>query len=390
MIARIFIYLLLVIILPDLYAYRHWLRRRTDLMPWLQWLWWLPGTVMTIYTIALAIQPDFAPDNIVWLNTYLFLFGLTVAPKFIFVCCSLCGRLLRHLFGWRRNWGNYAGLIAATGILYILLRGSMVDIDDLKIRHIDLTFATLPEAFDGYRIVQFSDAHVGSLPEHLLSRAIDSINAQHTDAVVFTGDLVNKSAGETDRYLPTLASIHAADGVFSVLGNHDYSMYIEASDAEKRANELRLREKERQMGWHLLLNEHTIIRRGADSLVIAGEENNGGKSFPRRGHLGRTMQGIAPTAFVVMLQHDPADWRKSILPHSHAQLTLSGHTHGGQVSLFGLRPTRLTGTEDLGLYRDDNRYLYVSAGLGGYVPFRYGVTPEIVVITLHKQPTKQK
>ena len=390
MIARIFIYLLLVIALPDLYVYRHWLRRRTDLTPWLRWLWWLPGTAMAVYTVALAVQPDFAPDNIVWINTYLFLLGLTVAPKFIFVCCSLCGRMLRRLFGWRRNWGDYAGLIAATGILYILLRGSMVDIDDLKIRHIDLTFASLPEAFDGYRLVQFSDAHVGSLPEHLLSRAVDSINAQKADAVVFTGDLVNKSAREADRYLPTLASIRAADGVYSVLGNHDYSMYIKASDAEKRANEQLLRQKEQQMGWHLLLNTHKVIRRDADSLVIAGEENNGGKRFPRRGNLRRTLQGIAPTAFVVMLQHDPSDWRKSILPRSHAQLTLSGHTHGGQVCIFGFRPTRLTASEDLGLYRENDRWLYVSAGLGGYVPFRYGVTPEIVVITLHKQQTEQK
>lgn len=390
MIARIFIYLLLVIALPDLYAYRHWLRRRTDLTPWLRWLWWLPGTVMAVYTVALAVQPDFAPDNIVWINAYLFLLGLTVVPKFIFVCCSLCGRLLRHLFGWRRNWGNYAGLIAVTAILYVLLRGSMVDIDDLKIRHIDLTFASLPEAFDGYRLVQFSDAHIGSLPEHLLSRTVDSINAQRADAVLFTGDLVNKRAEETDRYLPTLASIHAADGVYSILGNHDYSMYIKASETEKRANEQLLRQKEQQMGWNLLLNTHKVIRRGADSLVIAGEENNGGKNFPRRGDLGRTLQGISPKAFVVMMQHDPSDWRKSILPHSHAQLTLSGHTHGGQVSIFGFRPTRLTAGEDLGLYCENGRWLYVSAGLGGYVPFRYGVTPEIVVITLHKPQAKQK
>lgn len=390
MIARIFIYLLLVIALPDLYAYRHWLRRRTDLPSWLRWLWWLPGSVLTIYTIVLAAQPDFAPDNIVWLNIYLFLFGLTAAPKFIFVFFSLCGRLLKHWLGWRRNWGNYAGLIAATGILYVLLRGTMADIDDLKIRHIDITVASLPEAFDGYRIVQFSDAHIGSLPEHLLSRAVDSINAQQGDIVVFTGDLVNKSAKEIDRYQPTLASIHATDGVYSILGNHDYSMYIKATDAEKRANEQRIQQKEREMGWHLLLNEHDIIRRGTDSLVIAGEENNGSKRFPRRGDLGRTLQGINTTAFIVMLQHDPADWRKSILPHSHAQLTLSGHTHGGQISLFGIRPTQLSGSEDLGLYREGQRWLYVSAGLGGYVPFRYGVTPEIAVITLHRQQAKQK
>ena len=96
------------------------------------------------------------------------------------------------------------------------------------------------------------------------------------------------------------------------------------------------------------------------------------------------MRGISAQSFVVMLQHDPSAWRRSILPKSKAQLTLSGHTHGGQASFFGWRPTELLGREDAGLYREGNRALYVSTGLGGFVPFRFHMDPEVVVITLKK------
>ena len=138
------------------------------------------------------------------------------------------------------------------------------------------------------------------------------------------------------------------------------------------------------VGWNLLLNDNCIVRRSADSIVIAGEENDGRPPFPRKADLSKTLHGISAQSFVVMLQHDPSAWRRSILPKCKAQLTLSGHTHGGQASIFGLRPTELLGKEDAGLYREGNRALYVSTGLGGFVPFRFHMDPEVVVITLKK------
>lgn len=383
MIARILIYILLAIVLPDAYVYMRYLRRRDDLPLWIWLLWWAPGVLMICYTLGLALVPDFAPDHTVWLNTYLFLLGLIVVPKFVFTLCSLLGRMVRHLLGLRRNWGNYVGLLLSLCLIYILLRGSMVEVNRLKVRHVDLTFDALPKAFDGYRIVQFSDAHVGTLNEELLRHAVDSMCAQNADLIVFTGDLQNKKPDEVGRYRSLLAMLRACDGVYSVLGNHDYSMYIDADDAVKRANERQLIRTEAALGWRLLRNEHVVLRRGCDSIVIAGEENDGGKRFPCKGNIRKTLAGVQSESFVVMLQHDPSSWRRSILPDSHAQLTLSGHTHGGQISLFGFRPIRLTVKEDLGLYREGSRCLYVTAGLGGFVPFRYGVPPEVVVFTLH-------
>lgn len=385
MIARIFIYLLLAIVLPDLYVHLRYLRRRGDLPRWLHALWWLPCAVLCAYTVALASIKNFAPVDVFWLNLYLFLVGVVVAPKFVFVLSSVVGLGLRRLFHLRRNWGNYVGTVLVLCTLMAVIEGSMFGTRQFQVRRVSLSFPDLPPAFDGYRLVQFSDAHVGSSSKDFLRLVVDSINAERADAVVFTGDLQNMLPSEIQPYAAVLSAIRARDGVFSVLGNHDYSMYVDATPAEKRALEQATIERERALGWTLLRNGHATLRRGADSLVVAGEENGGTRRFPRKDDLSRTLQGVGPGAFVVMLQHDPSAWRRSILPDSRVQLTLSGHTHGGQMSIFGVRPTSFGGKEDCGLYNDGLRYLYVSSGIGGFVPFRLGMKPEIVVLTLRRQ-----
>lgn len=387
MIARIFIPIILAIVLPDLYFDLHYLRRSPWRIWWKRLLWWLPSIGLLGYTVALASIRNFAPDDLFWLNLYLFLVGSIVTPKAIFAFCSGLGLLYCRLTHTRNNWGNLVAPPLCLFSLYILIYGSTLGFRKLEVRHIDIYSRELPKAFDGYRIAQFTDAHVGTLTGNrykMLTRVIDSLNAQNADAIVFTGDLQNMQPSELYPVQDLLKSLHAKDGVFSVLGNHDYSQYIKADPAVKAANEREVISRERQFGWTVLLNEHHTIRRGKDSLVIAGEENDGLPLFPDRGDINKTLEGISPSAYVVMLQHDPSAWRRSILPKSQVQLTLSGHTHGGQIQLFGLRPTMLTSKEDYGLYLDGNRALYVSAGISGLIPFRFGIPGEIAVITLHK------
>ena len=387
MIARIFIPIILAIVLPDLYFDLHYLRSSSWRIWWKRLLWWLPSIGLLGYTVALASIRNFAPDDLFWLNLYLFLVGSIVTPKAIFAFCSGLGLLYCRLTHTRNNWGNLVAPPLCLFSLYILIYGSTLGFRKLEVRHIDIYSRELPKAFDGYRIAQFTDAHVGTLTGNrykMLTRVIDSLNAQNADAIVFTGDLQNMQPSELYPVQDLLKSLHAKDGVFSVLGNHDYSQYIKADPAVKAANEREVISRERQFGWTVLLNEHHTIRRGKDSLVIAGEENDGLPPFPDRGDINKTLEGISPSAYVVMLQHDPSAWRRSILPKSQVQLTLSGHTHGGQIQLFGLRPTMLTSKEDYGLYLDGNRALYVSAGISGLIPFRFGIPGEISVITLHK------
>lgn len=383
MIARIFVFVILATLLPDIYVYRRYLRHRFDLAPWQRLLWWLPGAAMIAFTVVYSMIDDFAPANLTVFNAYLFMLGLVVLPKVLFVLSSLAGRLARRIFRLRRNWGNYIGLVLVLGELYVLFTGTMAGPDHLRVRRVTIEAAGLPRAFDGYRIVQFSDIHLGSMRAELLERAVTEMNSLHPDLIAFTGDIQNMRPQELTRYAPILARLHAEDGIYSVLGNHDYTQYVpKLSEEQKRQNEGMTRDFQTSLDWNLLLNDRRILRRGQDSIVIAGEENDGRPPFPQKADIRRTLRGIAPSSFVVMLQHDPSAWRRSILPQSHVQLTLSGHTHGGQMSLFGLRPTELTGTEDDGLYREGDRALYVSTGLGGFVPFRFHMDPEVVEITL--------
>lgn len=385
MIARISLLIILAALLPDFYIYCRYLRHRPGLSLWARILWWLPSIALLSMTLAYSSLHNFAPSNLTWFNVYLFMLGIAVLPKLLFMLCSLAGTALMRVFGWKRNWGNYAGLLLVLAQFYILIAGSMSGPDKLRIKQVTIAFDDLPAAFDGYRIAMFSDAHLGSMKEELLQRVVSDINSQAPDMVVFAGDLQNMRPHELVKHAPTLIHLHADDGIYSVLGNHDYATYVKVDDSVKTEYESMTRKFEYSINWDLLLNERRIIRRGNDSIVIAGEENDGQPPFPSHANLRKTLHGISPHSFVIMLQHDPSAWRRSILPGCNAQLTLSGHTHGGQFSLFGLRPTKFKYSEDDGLYHEGKRCLYVSTGIGGLVPFRFNMPPEVVVITLKKK-----
>ena len=383
MIARISIIILLVTLLPDIYMYRRYVKRRLGNV-WARIAWWLPTLLIMVSTIGVSLTRDFAPHNLTLFNTYLFITALVVLPKLTFVLCSLAGRLARRMLKLRRNWGNYVGLVLVLAELYILFHGTMVGTDRLNVRQVTIEFDDLPKAFDGYRIAQFTDVHLGSMKDELMLRAVTAIDDMRPDLIVFTGDIQNMGPDELPRFAQTLKRLKARDGVMSVLGNHDYSRYVNVSPEEALRNERMTRDFETSVGWQLLLNDNRIVRRGSDSIVIAGGENDGRPPFPAKADLKKAMRGIHAKSFVVMLQHDPSAWRRHILPLTNAQLTLSGHTHGGQISLFGLRPTELVGKEDDGLYVEGKRKLFVSTGLGGFVPFRFYMNPEVVEITLKK------
>lgn len=391
MITRILIPVLLIIILSDLYIDRRLLRRRTRYLWWQRLLWWLPGILMCAYSLLVALSRDFAPSSITVLNIYLLLLGVVVLPKFVFALCSLLGWGHCRFHHTKNNWGNLIGLLLGVVIIFIVVYGSTFGFRKLVVRHVVYRSADLPEAFNGYKIVQFSDAHVGTYGDGstaLLAKFVDSINAQKPDVILFTGDLQNMQPKELYPVMPILSSLEAKDGVFSVLGNHDYSDYIKADAAVKVANERELVSRERQFGWTLLLNENKVIRRGNDSIVIAGMENDGRPPFPQKGDLKKTLAGVGKSAFVIMLEHDPTAWRRKILPESNAQLTLSGHTHAMQFSIFGFSPASFVYDEWGGMYYEGKRALNVSVGMGGFIPFRFGASNEIVVITLEKKPAK--
>ena len=201
--------------------------------------------------------------------------------------------------------------------------------------------------------------------------------------IVFTGDLQNIQPKDILPHQSILSQLKAKDGVYAVLGNHDYANYVSCNEAKKAENCRQTINLERQMGWTLLLNEHRTIKRGKSQIIIAGMENDGdGIHFPQKGQIKKTLKGVTNKDFTILLEHDPSSWRRKIIPDSRAQLTLSGHTHNMQFALFGWSPISVTGKEVNGWYQEESQSLFVTAGLGGLIPFRFGATGEIVVITL--------
>ncbi len=327
---------------------------------------------------------------------------ILVLVGMVFFVCWLIGWCAMHLFHTQRNYGVWAGGAVVLFAAYIIIYGCTIGFGKLDVRRITFASAELPKEFDGYRIVHFSDAHLGTYGlsrQHLLARNVDSINALRPDLIVFTGDIQNLEPSEILPQMQILSRLKAKDGVISCLGNHDYPIYVrDASPRQKAAN---LRETiglQRQMGWTVLLNENVRITRDSGnsggsaaekpSIVVAGMENDGdGRRFPRMGDIAKTLRGVSDTDFVVMLQHDPTHWRDKILKESHVQLTLSGHTHASQFMLLGWSPVQYFYDDWAGVTNIGGRAINVSTGMGGFIPFRFGVPGEICLITL-KSETK--
>lgn len=257
-------------------------------------------------------------------------------------------------------------------------------------RHLIVRRATcvsplLPKAFDGYKVLQLSDIHIGTYLRNrkFIDKLVRMVNEQHADLIVFTGDLVNVSAEEVIPFQHALSQIKAPDGVFSIMGNHDYCEYV--PDPTKRTiekNQTVLKYLEGKIGWKLLLNEHVLIRRGGSEIALIGVENISRPPFPDYGDLKKAMMGLPRGMFKILLSHDPSHWRRGVLRQTDIALTLSGHTHAGQMRVGRLSPSKAAYQEWGGKYVEGGSMLYVSTGIGGTVPFRLGAWPEINVITL--------
>ena len=282
------------------------------------------------------------------------------------------------------RWGLVALLVPPLVIAY----GTLVERNRFEVKEVVLEFDDLPESFDGYRIVHLSDIHARSFSRRAkqMQKAVDRINGTDPDLVAFTGDLITLTPDEIDPIAPSLRNLKVKDGVVSVLGNHDYGIYADTSGTLVDD----LIAKERDMGWTLLMNEHKVLHKGLDSIVVVGVENTSPSHFfPSNGDLTKATEGTEG-AFRIVLTHDPLHWESEILGQDYP-LTLSGHTHAMQLSLFGWSPSSLMFKYSDGLYTSDdgNQHLYVNVGLGETIfPARIGARPEITLITLKKTGCK--
>lgn len=332
---------------------------------------------------------------IMWmLYTFLSLF----IPKLLYALFSLLSRV--SLF-WRAKHLSvlkYIGGVLAIVSFVAIWWGALVTRNDIEVTCQTVKFENLPKSFDDYKIVHISDIHAGTwgTDTAFLSNMVDIVNALNPDLVLFTGDIVNRNTKEIYPFVNALSRLKAKQGVYSVLGNHDYGDYMDWSSAiERERNNRELIDVQNKMGWRMLNNEHCWVRKDNDSIAIIGVENWGEPPFSVYGDLRKAYSNLNDENFKVLLTHNPEHWKREVSEISNIDLSLSGHTHGMQFVLqFGdwkWSPAVWKYKEWGGLYTKENPEgkelkLYVNIGLGEVaLPFRLGATPEVTLITLKKE-----
>ncbi len=265
---------------------------------------------------------------------------------------------------------------------------SRARVHNYRLHTVEVWIPHLPAAYDGFKVGQVSDMHLGSFKGgDAVKRGIEILMSGDPDLVVFTGDLVNYRAGEAREHFGTLAGIEAPYGIFSILGNHDYGEYVRwPSPAEKARNFSIMKQIHKELGW----NENRMVQKDGDPLAIIGVENWGRGKFMKYGNLEKACRGTGSASVKILLTHDPTHWEDRIVgKYPGIDLTFAGHTHGFQFGIetgrFKWSPSQYRYKYWAGLYYENGQYLYVNRGFG-YLHFtgRVGILPEVTIVILRK------
>ena len=291
----------------------------------------------------------------------------------------------------------YTGLALVLLFCGTMLYGYWFGRKQLRLTETTYTSTQVPVAFNDYKIVHISDLHLSSFADSpaFLQRIIDTINAQQPNLICFTGDFVGFGVEEAIPFTQTLRQLHAKDGIMSVLGNHDFALYhhgMTEAEKEEKVNQLTAYQRD-TLRWQLLRNQSYVIQRDSAYLQIIGVDNTScqGQGFQtiNKGDLAKAMRLLGDETkgdgLQILLSHDPSHWRGEVVPQTDIPLTLSGHTHAGQVRLLGYPLSSLMFTESEGWYHNAGQALYINTGLGCTLPVRIGVPAEITVITLQAE-----
>jgi uncharacterized protein len=410
---QFYIIVTIVILAIDLYVFQAFRTAFRDSAPSTQslvkFLYWGFTSVVLLSIYSTVFMEMFHKPNA--FRTYFFavMLLLTVSKLFIviFLLTDDLGRIARWVFSlFQPESERLAGMpisrlkfISQLGIFIGLMpfvfgvHGMISNAYNYQFRRIRLKLPNLPDAFKGLKIIQLSDIHSGSFTAtEPIMRAIEKINNEQPDLIFFTGDLVNNVAKEMEPYIDIFSKLQAKEGVYSILGNHDYGDYMRWEHPDDKLKNFEyLKDIQKQMGWNLLLDENRLLQRGNDSLAIIGVQNWSSKMrFPKYGDLAKAVRGTETASVKLLLSHDPSHWDAQVCTeYPDIDATFSGHTHGAQFGVeipgFKWSPSQYFYEQWAGLYQKANRYLYVNRGFGfiGY-PGRVGILPEVTIFELHK------
>lgn len=402
--------LLAAVLLPlftlfvDVYLYVS-IRRKRGARDWTTITYGFSALLCWCALAVILISPRRSADgDIMAIMWALYAYISVYIAKFAIVLFSLIG-LIPVIFD-KKKWrlGLFVGLPLGLIIFFTLCYGALIGRYEMGVKRVSVRSEKLPDAFDGYTIVQFSDAHVGTwgCDTVFVSRLVDSINALRPDLIAFTGDLVNRKTDEVRPFINVLKRLKARDGVVSVLGNHDYGDYITwNSPEEKKANLDSLKVLQRRLGWKMLNNEHLFVHRGNDSIAVIGVENWGEPPFAAYGDISKAypsspekLYHINDHNFKILLSHNPEHWNRHISKETNIDLTLSGHTHAMQLILslgsWRWSPSQYIYQQWGGMYdrktdKGETVRIYVNIGCGEVgMPYRIFAPSEITEITLKR------
>ena len=346
---------------------------------------------MIRYLLSVRNKQEYYPY---WSNVFVsFGFGWIVA-KLLLIPVLLIGDAVGYLGTLEINqYIDYSGAIASFSLIVFLVYGVVFGKYHFKTRTVEVDIKNLPKAFDGFKVVQISDAHLGTFDSISgFNKGIEAIKATKPDLLLFTGDLVNNLATEAEPYIDYFKALKAKHGKFAILGNHDYADYMQwPNELDKKKNLERLHEIHSEMGFRLLDNEHVKIEKENETFYLAGIENWGLPPFPQYGDLEKALNNIPKNVPTLLMSHDPSHWDAQVKNHKHAiALTMSGHTHGMQFGIdlpfFKWSPVKFKYPKWAGLYSEGKKHLYVNRGFGflGF-PGRSGIRPEITELILRTE-----
>jgi predicted MPP superfamily phosphohydrolase len=291
---------------------------------------------------------------------------------------GLLGLLGGLPFGHALTTGRIAAgvvLVAVSSILFAGYFGSR----RLVVREVEVVVPDLADAFDGLRIAQLSDLHVGPhTPRRFLARVLETTRRMAPDLIAVTGDLIDDRAEDVAVYARTLGELDAPLGVFVIPGNHDVYAGWEEVEHALRSSDV----------GTVLVNDVALVSRDGETLALLG---TGDPAGGRRGSsraapdIDRAMARVPTDTTVIALAHNPALW-PSLAKHGVA-LTLSGHTHWGQFAVPGLdwSLASLFLEHAMGAHIEKDSALYISPGTGYWgIPFRLGASPEVTAITVRR------
>jgi uncharacterized protein len=401
-----FIFLLVLLLLVELYAFQAF--KTIIKSKWILYAYQSISLLLLFYIVYAVAQYN---PKVGQTQKTLLVMGLllvTLLPKLVIAFVMFIEDIYRVGYGFvnyfieydnssflpsRRTFISQIGLGLASIPFLSLIYGIFEGRYNFKVIKQNIIFPDLPDAFHDFTITHISDIHSGSFdnPEKI-SYAIDLINQQASDLLLFTGDIVNAKAEEMHPWVDAFNQlIKPSHGKYSILGNHDYGAYLQwDSQEEKEKNFENIKDLHRQIDFKLLLNEHVKIKKDNDEIAIIGVEN-WGRNFGEYGDIDKATKGIANESFKVLMSHDPSHWEEIVKHHEkNIQLTLSGHTHGMQFGIeipgvFKWSLAQYIYKQWAGLYENVGRYIYVNRGFGFHAyPGRVGIMPEITVIRLKK------